>query len=110
MAASTGLSFEARDFEAGHRDGADAGDYLISQIDFTTMDDAGGLRYPVDIATALADTDGSETLSIVVAGVPDGAPCPPGPTTATGHGAWRSTRWRDSRFSCRRPPMSINSR
>ena len=80
------IVFEARDFEAGHRDGADAGDYLISQIDFTTMDDAGGLRYPVDIATALADTDGSETLSIVVAGVPDRAALSAG--TNNGDGTW----------------------
>ncbi len=45
-----------------------------------------GLTYDLDIASALTDTDGSETLSITVGGVPSGASLSAG--TDNGDGTW----------------------
>ena len=49
-------------------------DYLINSIDFTTANDGQDLvEYPIDIQAALTDTDGSESLSVELGGIPDGA-------------------------------------
>ena len=54
-----------------------------------TMTDASGTEdqpISLDISSALTDTDGSETLSVTVAGVPDGAALSAG--TDNGDGTW----------------------
>ena len=54
-----------------------------------TMIDASGTEdqpISLDISSALTDTDGSETLSVTVAGVPDGAALSAG--TDNGDGTW----------------------
>ena len=48
-----------------------------------------GLTYPLDITAALEDTDGSETLSVTVSGVPDGAELSAG--TDNNDGTWTLT-------------------
>ena len=53
---------------------------------FMNSGDGGDLTYPIDIAGALTDTDGSETLSISVDGLPQGATLSAG--TANDDGSW----------------------
>ena len=48
-----------------------------------------GMEYELDINAALTDTDGSETLSVTVAGLPDGATLSAG--TDNGDGSWSLT-------------------
>ena len=53
------------------------------------MEDGGNLAvnsFPLDIDAALVDTDGSESLSITVGGVPNGATLSAG--TDNGNGTW----------------------
>lgn len=62
-------------------------DYLINSISFETQ--LGGetlAEYPLNISSALTDTDGSETLSINVDGLPDGAVLSAG--TQNQDGSW----------------------
>ena len=62
-------------------------DYLINSISFETpsgMPDVA--EYPIDIVAGLADTDGSEDLSITIGGVPEGASLSAG--TDNGDGTW----------------------
>ena len=62
-------------------------DYLINSISFETH--VGGetlAEYPLNIESALTDTDGSETLSINVDGLPDGAVLSAG--TQNQDGSW----------------------
>lgn len=57
-----------------------------------TVTDATGLEsepIPLDISAALSDTDGSETLEIIVSGVPDGAALSSG--TLNADGTWSLT-------------------
>ncbi len=49
----------------------------------------GGQVYPVDLQAALADTDGSETLSVTISGVPTGGELSVG--TDNGGGSWTFT-------------------
>ncbi|MBM3581863.1 MAG: hypothetical protein FJX37_07860, partial [Alphaproteobacteria bacterium] len=61
------------------------------QLKFTLGGDVlgGAMSFPVNIETALVDADGSETLSVVVAGVPAGATLSAG--TDNGDGTWTLT-------------------
>jgi Ca2+-binding RTX toxin-like protein len=58
------------------------------QLKFTLGGDVlgGAMSFPVNIETTLVDADGSETLSVVVAGVPAGATLSAG--TDNGDGTW----------------------
>ncbi len=70
LTADDGGSFDQIVFSApGEND-----DYLIHSIDFTTV--VGGetsVEYPLDITSNLTDIDGSESLSISISDLPDGA-------------------------------------
>jgi hypothetical protein len=78
-----GVSFDQIVFSApGNGD-----DFLIHSIDFEATE--GGetsVTYPLDITSGLTDTDGSETLSITVSDLPDGATLSAG--TDNGDGSW----------------------
>ncbi|NYZ23140.1 hypothetical protein HND93_25815, partial [Azospirillum sp. ROY-1-1-2] len=61
----------------------------VADAPMLTVDDASGAEdspVPLDIAAALTDTDGSETLSVTVSGVPAGATLSAG--TDNGDGSW----------------------
>ena len=58
-------------------------DYRVTSIDFTTETTT---EYPLSISSSLTDTDGSESLSVTVANVPDGAELSAG--TDNGDGTW----------------------
>lgn len=61
----------------------------IQSLYSTGAEDGGNLAvdsFPLDIDAALVDTDGSESLSITVGGVPDGATLSAG--TDNGNGTW----------------------
>jgi len=60
--------------------------YSAGVNQFMNSGDGGDLVYPVDITGALTDTDGSETLSISVDGLPDGATLSAG--TVNDDGSW----------------------
>ncbi|HBT42257.1 MAG TPA: hypothetical protein DEB21_09630 [Rhodospirillaceae bacterium] len=65
----------------------DGSDFVITGVDFDAV--VGGdpvATYPIDIAAALTDTDGSESLGITLAGVPAGAVLSAG--TDNGDGTW----------------------
>ncbi|MEX2311148.1 MAG: cadherin-like domain-containing protein, partial [Rhodospirillales bacterium] len=83
LTAEDGGSFDQIVFSApGEND-----DYLIHSIEFTAVE--GGetsVEYPLDISSSLADTDGSESLSITVDGLPDGAMLSAG--TQNEDGSW----------------------
>ena len=73
LSADNGASFDEIVFTApGYGD-----DFLINSIDFETGQNAEDVvTFPVEISTALVDTDGSESLSTVTIemdGMPDGA-------------------------------------
>ena len=62
-------------------------DYLINSISFETPQGGDAIaEYPLDISSSLTDTDGSETLSIKVDGLPEGAVLSSG--TQNGDGSW----------------------
>ncbi|MBO6948692.1 MAG: DUF4114 domain-containing protein [Rhodospirillales bacterium] len=62
-------------------------DYLINSISFETQQGGETLaEYPLNISSALTDTDGSETLSINVGGLPEGAVLSAG--TQNQDGSW----------------------
>ncbi|MEK7820464.1 MAG: hypothetical protein AAB543_05080, partial [Pseudomonadota bacterium] len=70
----------------------DTSDQTAGGVDFTVANAAGNedTAIPLDIRTALADTDGSETLSsITIAGLPDGAVLSAG--THNADGTWTLT-------------------
>jgi len=78
-----GVSFDQIVFTAP----GDGDDFLIHSIDFEATE--GGetsVTYPLDITSGLTDTDGSETLSITVSDLPDGATLSAG--TDNGDGSW----------------------
>ena len=60
--------------------------YSAGVNQFMNSGDGGDLVYPIEIAGALTDTDGSETLSISVDGLPDGATLSAG--TVNDDGSW----------------------
>jgi len=60
--------------------------YSTGVNQFMNSGDGGDLVYPIEIAGALTDTDGSETLSISVDGLPDGATLSAG--TVNDDGSW----------------------
>ena len=65
------------------------GDNDFNDVNLNLTTQAGSpstVTYPVDITTSLVDTDGSETLSLVVSGVPNGAHLSAG--TDNGDGTW----------------------
>ncbi|MEQ8321211.1 MAG: LamG-like jellyroll fold domain-containing protein [Rhodospirillales bacterium] len=65
-------------------------DYLINSISFETPAAGETLaEYPLDISSSLTDTDGSETLSITVGGLPEGAELSAG--TQNNDGTWTLT-------------------
>ncbi|MAN79766.1 MAG: hypothetical protein CMF64_05170 [Magnetovibrio sp.] len=62
-------------------------DYLINSISFQTQDGTSDVaEYPIDITASLTDSDGSESLSVTIGGVPDGASLSAG--TDNGDGTW----------------------
>ncbi|MEQ9684203.1 MAG: calcium-binding protein, partial [Rhodospirillales bacterium] len=62
-------------------------DYLINSISFETPSGTPDVaEYPIDIVASLADTDGSENLSITIGGVPAGASLSAG--SDNGDGTW----------------------
>ncbi|MEQ8320054.1 MAG: cadherin-like domain-containing protein, partial [Rhodospirillales bacterium] len=83
LTADDGGSFDQIVFSApGEND-----DYLIHSIEFTTVE--GGetsVEYPLDISSSLTDTDGSESLSITIDDLPDGAVLSAG--TQNEDGSW----------------------
>ncbi len=65
-------------------------DFLINSISFETVQGGETLaEYPLDISSSLTDTDGSETLSITVGDLPEGAQLSAG--TQNGDGTWTLT-------------------
>lgn len=70
LAPENGSAFDQIVFAAPGSDD----DYLINSISFTTVQAGDSvIEYPLDISSNLTDTDGSETLSISVSGLPEGA-------------------------------------
>lgn len=66
------------------------GDYQLNvSIDDATAQGASAQPIPLDIQAALVDTDGSETLSVVISGLPSGALLSAG--TLTSDGSWALT-------------------
>ena len=61
----------------------------VSNLYDTGTGSADGLTYPLDITASLEDTDGSESLSITVSGIPDGAELSAG--TDNHDGTWTLT-------------------
>jgi hypothetical protein len=76
-------SFQYVVFEATADNGYSGSDFKIQSIAYTT--DA-TIEYPLDVDVALADTDGSERLTITIDGLPDGASLSAG--TDNGDGSW----------------------
>jgi Ca2+-binding RTX toxin-like protein len=68
LSAESGSTFDQIVFTAPGSDD----DYLINSISFEAPGDDPAMEYPLDISSSLADTDGSETLSISVNNLPDG--------------------------------------
>jgi hypothetical protein len=71
-------------------------DYLIHDITFTEVatNSSGtiiGEIYNVDVSAALADTDGSETLTVKISGVPTGATFDTADIVNKGNGVWELT-------------------
>ncbi|MBD3668775.1 MAG: hypothetical protein HUJ16_12475, partial [Kangiella sp.] len=66
----------------------DEDDCLINSISFETGGESTPdvAEYPIDIVAGLADTDGSEALSVTIGGVPDGATLSTG--SNNGDGTW----------------------
>ncbi len=62
---------------------------VIGDANLVQSTEASGIIYPITIEAALTDTDGSETLSITVTGVPDGATLSAG--TLNPDGSWTLT-------------------
>ncbi|RXJ61916.1 hypothetical protein CRV06_12105, partial [Halarcobacter anaerophilus] len=64
--------------------------YISEEVEvepnMTTEDDVTAYSYPVDISAALSDIDGSETLSVLITGVPEGATLSKG--VDNGDGTW----------------------
>ena len=71
---------------------ASGDDYLINSIEFNkSIIDSSVLAkeiYKVDLSAALKDTDGSETLTVKISGVPDGASFDLSNMTNLGNGIW----------------------
>jgi len=68
----------------------DGSDYVVTGVEFTQVE--GGettVTYPLDITSGLTDIDGSETLSITVSDLPDGATLSAG--TENQDGSWTLT-------------------
>ncbi|MBD3823949.1 MAG: hypothetical protein IE916_05505, partial [Epsilonproteobacteria bacterium] len=59
------------------------------EVEPPMMDVVESYTYPLDITAALSDTDGSETLSVVITGVPEGATLSEG--INNGDGTWTIT-------------------
>jgi hypothetical protein len=84
FAPSSGVTFDKIVFTAlGQGD-----DYLINKI---TFDEVTEKIYNVDISAALYDTDGSETLTVSITGVPTGAKFDIAGITDKGNGVWEVT-------------------
>ncbi|MEP2544627.1 MAG: hypothetical protein ABJI82_08175, partial [Alphaproteobacteria bacterium] len=83
LTATDGGTFDQIVFSA-----PDSGDdYLINSISFETQGGTPDVaEYPIDIVAGLADTDGSEDLSVTIGGVPEGANLSAG--TDNGDGTW----------------------
>lgn len=81
--ADGGVAFDQIVFSA-----PDSGDdYLINSITFETVGDGGTtMEYPLDISSSLVDADGSETLSINIDDLPEGATLSAG--TENPDGSW----------------------
>ncbi len=89
LTADNGVAFDEVRFSAlGAED-----DYLIHDISFTEVatNNSGaivGEIYNVDISAALADTDGSEALTVKISGVPTGATFDTADMVDKGNGVW----------------------
>ena len=59
---------------------------IVVEPMMTTEDVVNGYVYPVDISAALSDTDGSESLTVMITGVPEGATLSEG--INNGDGTW----------------------
>lgn len=80
--AEGGVAFDQIVFSA-----PDSGDdYLINSISFETTGETTTLEYPLDISSSLVDADGSETLSINIDDLPEGARLSAG--TENPDGSW----------------------
>jgi len=86
-----------RDYFDGHMDDIAIYDQQLSADDVQSLFDDGvqdvmdagdaeSLQYPLDISASLSDTDGSESMSISIEGLPDGAELSAG--TDNGDGTW----------------------
>jgi hypothetical protein len=64
-----GAIFDSVEFSAL----TDGSDYLVHSISYDKVVSVDSIVYPVDITAALADTDGSEVLSVIITNVPTGA-------------------------------------
>jgi len=71
---------------ADHADDEYAFNDSLEGLDPSPIGGEGGQSYPLEITSNLVDTDGSETLSVTVSGVPDGASLSAG--TDNGDGTW----------------------
>jgi Ca2+-binding RTX toxin-like protein len=73
--------------------GGDDNDYNDVNMNVETTPGSGGgngtATFPLDVQAVLNDTDGSETLNVTIAGVPDGAELSAG--TDNGDGTWTLT-------------------
>ncbi|HIJ83430.1 MAG TPA: hypothetical protein HPQ00_04400 [Magnetococcales bacterium] len=78
-------------FSASADTSGNSSDFTITQIDFVNElpEEEQQYQVPLVIETSLTDTDGSESLSIQVAGIPDGATLSAG--TDNGDGTWTLT-------------------
>ena len=76
-------SFQYVVFTATGDNGYSGSDFKIKSIDYSIDAD---IEYPLEINAALNDLDGSETLSITVEGLPDGAVLSAG--SDNGDGSW----------------------
>ena len=96
LTADDGLGFDTVVFSAGDTfaDGSTsrygASDFNIETVTATTMGgDDDGATYPLNIAAALTDTDGSETLTLMVGDLPEGVTLSAG--TENPDGTWTLT-------------------
>ena len=82
---------DLRDYFEGELDEFAIYDQALSAEDIqslytTGVEDSGANNFPLDISASLVDTDGSESLSITVGGIPEGASLSAG--TDNGNGTW----------------------
>jgi hypothetical protein len=82
---SDGATFDTIVFSAPHS----GDDYLIHSLTYAQASQTSVYEYPVDISAALTDRDGSESLTVIVSGVPTGATLNEG--TRNTDGTWSLT-------------------